>query len=100
MLLFTSSELGQPILNYNFHQYTKKRPRKTRNEWPCRDRGCASTLSLCTIDSKVRDQMRIRFEDKTYKMIFVSFVFFLFLCYSWINQLVVENRMFIKLTTN
>ena len=28
MLLFTSSERGQPILNYNSHQYTKKRARK------------------------------------------------------------------------
>lgn len=53
MLLFTSSERGQPILNYNSHQYTKKRARKTSNEWRCRDRGCASTLALCTIDTKV-----------------------------------------------
>ena len=53
MLLFTSSERGQPILNYNSHQYTKKRARKTSNEWCCRDRGCASTLSLCTSNAKV-----------------------------------------------
>ena len=53
MLLSTSSELGQPILNYNSHQYTKKRARKTSNEWRCRDHGCASTLSLCISNAKV-----------------------------------------------
>ena len=53
MLLFTSSKRGQPILNYNSHQYTKKRARKTSNEWRCRDRGCASTFSLCTSNAKV-----------------------------------------------
>ncbi|CAM2715360.1 unnamed protein product [Rotaria socialis] len=53
MLLFTSSNRGQPILNYNSHQYTKKRIRKTSNEWRCRDRGCTSTISLCTVDAKV-----------------------------------------------
>ncbi|CAF5116012.1 unnamed protein product [Rotaria magnacalcarata] len=53
MLLFTSSNRGQPILNYNSHQYTKKRVRKTSNEWRCRDRGCTSTISLCTVDAKV-----------------------------------------------
>ena len=53
MLLFTSSERGQLILNYNSHQYTKKCARKTSNEWRCRDRGFASTLSLCTSNAKV-----------------------------------------------
>ena len=53
MLLFTSSERDQLILNYNSHQYTKKCARKTSNEWHCRDRGFASTLSLCTSNAKV-----------------------------------------------
>ncbi|CAF3332009.1 unnamed protein product [Rotaria socialis] len=53
MLLFTSSERGQLILNYNSHQYTKKRVRKTSNEYRYRDRGFTSTLSLCTVDAKV-----------------------------------------------
>ncbi|CAF4171815.1 unnamed protein product [Rotaria socialis] len=26
---------------------------KTSNEWRCRDRGCTSTISLCTVDAKV-----------------------------------------------
>ena len=53
MLLFTSPERGQLILNYNSHQYTKKCARKMSNEWRCRDRGCASTLSLCASNAKV-----------------------------------------------
>ena len=53
MLLFTSSERDQLILNYNSHQYTKKCVRKTSNEWRCQDRGFASTLSLCTSNAKV-----------------------------------------------
>ena len=53
MLLFTSSERDQLILNYNSHQYTKKCARKMSNEWRCRDRGFASTLSLCTSNAKV-----------------------------------------------
>ena len=53
MLLFTSSERDQLILNYNSHQYTKKRARKMSNEWRCLDRDCANTLSLCTSNAKV-----------------------------------------------
>ncbi|CAM4760812.1 unnamed protein product [Rotaria magnacalcarata] len=53
MLPFASSNRRQPILNYNSRQYTKKRVRKTSNEWRCRDRGCTSTISLCTVDAKV-----------------------------------------------
>ena len=53
MLLFTSSERDQLILNYNSHQYTKKCAREMSNEWRCRDRGFASTLSLCTSNAKV-----------------------------------------------
>ena len=53
MLLFTSLERGQLILNYNSHQYTKKCARKTSNRRRCRDRDCASMLSLCTSNVKV-----------------------------------------------
>ena len=53
MLRFTLSERGGDILNYNGHQYSKKRVHKTSQEWRCRDRKCSSTLSLCTLGTSI-----------------------------------------------
>ncbi len=54
-VLKTQCELrrGSSLNSSRFRKEYKKRAQKTSNEWRCRDRSCASTLYLCTIDGKV-----------------------------------------------